>query len=179
MLAMSLLAACTTPHTPGTPAAHSAAQNATLASVNVEFDNPSEFTEVRSHPQQRERDNQVWMDSLREHLERNAPSHLPPRSHLLVRFTDVKLAGDYEPWRRPTWSDVRIVRDIYPPRLDLSYQLTDSQGQMLKQGISTLRDPAFLMRTRTYPEDPVGYEKRMLDDWLRREFGRSGEEPAS
>lgn len=73
---------------------------------------------------------------MRAHLERRAPRYLPPHTRLLIRFTDIKLAGEYEPWRRPGLNDVRIVRDIYPPRLDLDCQLSDEHG-------ATLRDPSF------------------------------------
>ncbi|TFL11268.1 DUF3016 domain-containing protein [Pusillimonas caeni] len=45
--------------------------------------------------------------------------------------------------RRSGLNDVRIVRDIYPPRLDLDYQLSDEHGATLREGSATLRDPSF------------------------------------
>ncbi len=168
-LAVGLLAACaaTEPTSPNTQAA---AQAATDAPVTVQFVDPAGFAEVRATPRQGDSQAKAWMDTLDRHLEQRAPRYLPPDTHLLVQFTDVKLAGDYEPWRRPGLDNVRIVRDIYPPRIDVNYLLTDSKGQILKQGSSKLRDPAFLMHVRSYPSDPLGYEKDMLDDWLRKEF---------
>ncbi|MGB6104381.1 MAG: DUF3016 domain-containing protein, partial [Pusillimonas sp.] len=152
------------------PVAGAASPSSAQAPVTVQFIDPAQFAEIRDHSWESDKQNQAWMDDLRKHLERHAAHYLPPDTHLLVRFTDIKLAGDYEPWRRAAMNDVRVVRDIYPPRIDLSYQLTSSTGATIKQGSSQLRNPAFMMQARRYSGDPLGYEKSMLDDWLRTEF---------
>jgi len=167
---MALLVACSAPYSPTPPATQARAPSIVDAPVTVQFANASAFTEIRNHPQQSDSYNKGWMEALSKHLEQRAPRYLEPGMHLYIRFTDVRLAGDYEPWRRPGFSDVRIVRDIYPPRLDLSYRLSDSSGQVVRQGSSILRDSAFLMRADRYPEDPQRYEKNLLDDWLRETF---------
>ncbi|SHH82052.1 DUF3016 domain-containing protein [Pollutimonas bauzanensis] len=171
LLATGLLAACAMPAAQTPPATQAPAQSTAGAPVTVQFVNPSGLAEVRNNPQQGDSYNKAWMDALSRHLEQRAPRYLAPDTHLLVQFTEIKLAGDYEPWRRAALDNVRIVRDIYPPRIDLNYQLTGSKGQTLKQGSSKLRDPAFLMQVRGYPSDPLRYEKSMLDDWLQQEFG--------
>lgn len=172
LLATSLLIACTPPRTPLSSGAPTAQPGASDTSVAVEYVNPSSFAELRQHPQQGERYNEQWMAALRAHLERQAPRYLPAGTRLRVRFTDVRLAGDYEPWHRARMqgTDVRIVRDIYPPRIDLDFQLSANGGQIVREGRRELRDPAFLTRARRYPDDPLGYEKQMLDKWLVDEF---------
>src|ERR1041384_2763699 len=59
---------------------------------------------------------------LARHIERRAARLLPEGQRLLVSITDIDLAGGYEPWRR-NLGDVRVVRDAYPPRIDLSFRL--------------------------------------------------------
>ena len=44
---------------------------------------------------------------------------LPAGQTLTVTFTDIDLAGDFEPWRGGQAMDIRIVKDVYPPRMDL------------------------------------------------------------
>ncbi|MCQ9616376.1 DUF3016 domain-containing protein [Paenalcaligenes niemegkensis] len=166
-LVTALLAACAGP---SPSAQRTSVESAADATISVEFINASEFAEMRSHRLQRDSDSKAWMESLRKHLEQQAPQYLPPKTHLLVQLTDIKLAGEYEPWRRAGLYDVRIVRDIYPPRIDLNYQLSNNQGQTFKDGNAKLRDSAFLMRAHGYHDDPLRYEKTLLDDWLRREF---------
>jgi hypothetical protein len=89
---------------------------------------------------------------------------------LEVHFTDVQRAGSFEPWRGPQAADVRIVRDIYPPRIDLRFGLLDADGKLLREGSRQLRDATFMMRPDLYPNDPLRYEKTLLDDWLREEL---------
>ena len=97
-----------------------------------------------------------------------------PEGHLLsVTFTDIDMAGDFEPWRGPRFDDIRIVKDIYPPRINLSFRLTDAEGNVVKEGTRELRDLAFMMKiTMAFRDDPVRHEKALLDDWLRSEFPR-------
>lgn len=166
LLAAALLAACAAPDTAQSP--ETASQRPAIDTpIDVQFVDPSNFAEMRGSRGQR--NSKEWMNGLRKHLEQRAPQYLPPGARLQVRFTDVKLVGDYEPWRRPGLNDVRIVRDVYPPRLDLDFRLTN-EGGTVREGSAKLRDPSFLMRTQRYPDDPLGHEKLMLDDWLQKEF---------
>jgi hypothetical protein len=88
---------------------------------------------------------------------------------LVVSITEVDMAGNFEPLRTRL-AEVRIVRDVYPPRIDLIFKWTDSGGAILKQGERKLRDLAFMTGANLYRGDPLRYEKALLDDWLDREF---------
>ena len=44
-----------------------------------------------------------------------------------------------------------------------------------KEGERELRDPAFMQRGILNETDPLRFEKRMLDDWLRNEFPDAGD----
>ena len=56
-------------------------------------------------------------------------------------MTDVDVAGEFEPWRGPQFDRVRIMREIYPPRIDLEFRLTDYRGAVVREGRRRLRDP--------------------------------------
>jgi hypothetical protein len=106
---------------------------------------------------------------LARHIERRVAGLLPEGQHLLVSVTDVDLAGGYEPWRREL-GGVRIVRDVYPPRIDLDFQLMNGDGSVLKEGKRSLRDLAFQVSGATYRDDPLRYEKALIDRWTEREL---------
>lgn len=108
--------------------------------------------------------------ALRKHLMERAGQMLPEGKTLAVTFTQIERAGAYEPWHGPAAQDVRIVRDIYPPRIDLTFSLSNADGRTLKAGNSQLRDSAFLLHANRYPNDPLRFEKALLDDWVRREL---------
>lgn len=140
--------------------------------ANVEFFEPKNFTDVKdSYTGDHERT--TYLDSIREHLLEQS-RHFVPEGHMLsVTFTDIDMAGDFEPWRGPRFDDIRIVKDIYPPRMVLTFQLTDAEGNVVKSGKRELRDLAFMMKIpMTFRDDPVRHEKALLDDWLRTEFAR-------
>lgn len=68
-------------------------------------------------------------------------------------------------------NDIRIVQDMYPPRMSLHFRLTGEDGTVVSEGERKLRDPAFLSQAGANNSDALRYEKRMIDDWLRQEFG--------
>ena len=145
--------------------------------VSVSWSDPAKFAEVRdSHGRGLTRSD-VWLDGLKKHLERRAARALPDGQQLEVRFTDIKLAGAFEPWHGPQFDDVRIIKDIYPPRIDLHFALKSADGSVIAEGERTLRDLGFLSRGSGNTSDVLRYEKRMLDDWINREFVR--EKPLS
>jgi hypothetical protein len=112
-----------------------------------------------------------WMASLGDHLRRRADRILPPGEQLQVHIDNIKLAGAFEPWHRPGLDDVRIMKDIYPPTMDLHFKLLAADGTVIREGAAKLRDMAYLQRAIANSTDPLRYDKRMIDDWLRKEFG--------
>ena len=150
----------------------SAAPQASDSRVQVDWTKPGDFSEAKQYPGSglgRESPDE-WLTDLANHLRYRAERVLPQGDDLHVTFTNVQRAGTYEPWRGPQWDDVRIIKDIYPPRIDLTFTLTNSTGGVVKEGKRELRDPAFLQRGILNESDPLRFEKRMLDDWLRNEF---------
>ncbi|MBI5688591.1 MAG: DUF3016 domain-containing protein [Verrucomicrobia bacterium] len=149
------------------------AEGRVVARANVEFFEPNKFTDVKDS-YLGDATRTTYLDQLRDHLLQRAKYYVPDGHTLSVTFTDIDMAGDFEPWLGPRWTDVRIVKDIYPPRIDLTFRLTDAEGNVVKEGRRELRDLAFLMKiTSAFRDDPVRHEKALLDDWLSREFPRA------
>jgi hypothetical protein len=140
--------------------------------VDVVYINPEKFTDVRDAFHGTDKGRDEYLSILKEHIETQANNHIPAGQHLALRITDVKMAGDFEGWRGPKFDDVRIIKDIYPPRINLGFKLTDANGKTLKEGERHLTDIDFLATGNSYfPDDTLRYEKQLLDDWLRNEFG--------
>jgi Protein of unknown function (DUF3016) len=114
-----------------------------------------------------------WTKELGNYLSERANAQLPPGQQLEVTIDDIKLAGDYEPWRGPRAQDIRVMKDIYPPRIELHYRLIGADGTTLRESQNKLRDLSYLqnnvMPTDT---DPLRYDKHMIDTWVRTEFRR-------
>lgn len=142
----------------------------TAARATVNWTDPAHFDEVKySHGRGLSKADD-WLSSLKKHVEQRVDRVLPVGQQLEITFTDIKLAGQFEPWRGPQFDDVRIVKDIYPPRIELRFVLKSADGIVPDEGERTLRDPGFLSRSIANTSDPLRYEKRMLDDWINRDF---------
>lgn len=142
------------------------------ARTQVIFFEAEGFTDVRDTLMSTERGREAILDQLKTYLQERAKYYVPEGQNLIITITDVDLAGDFEPARSARWQDVRIVKDIYPPRIDLSFKLTAADGTVLKQGEHKLCDLTFLMKLSINTSDPLRHEKALLDDWLRADFAR-------
>jgi hypothetical protein len=139
--------------------------------VSVVYVDPAKFTDVRDSYTGTDSGRDDILDRIREYVQDEAKQYIPEGDKLFISVTDIDLAGDYEPWRGPRWDDIRIVKDIYPPRIVFSFRLTDPSGKVIKEGDRDLRDMAFLMKiTMAFQDDPLRHEKQLLDDWFRDEF---------
>ena len=68
---------------------------------------------------------------------------------------------------------IRMVREIYPPRMELEFRLIDVGGKVVKEGKRRLQELGYLMTLSLPTSDPLRYDKSMISDWMRREFRRS------
>ena len=141
--------------------------------VTVVFSQPEKYMDLKDgySDNDNRQGQERFLPLIQEHVQREAGRLLAAGQKLTVTFTDIDLAGDFEPWRGPQFNDVRIVKDLYVPRLSVKFTLTDGSGAVLKEGERKLVDLAFQMRiTMGFQNDPLRYEKDMLSDWLRQEL---------
>jgi len=146
--------------------------NKPVSSVEVIFVSPEKFTDAKEDAMDSERGRDALLGQLKEHLVASAAKYLAAGQRLEIKVTDVDLAGDFEPWRGPNFSDIRIVKDIYPPRINLEFRLLGVDGKVVNEGKRQLRDLGYLLTVALPTSDPLRYDKEVLSDWLRQEFKR-------
>ena len=143
----------------------------TAGNVSVQWTDPAQFTEFRTSLNKQESADGDWVRQLATYLQKRAQNRLQPGQSLDVTITDIQRAGNYEPWHGIGARDIRVMRDIYIPRIAFDYTLRDAGGNVIEEGSAKLRDAAYLQRaTIVGDSDPLRYEKSMIDDWLRREL---------
>ena len=139
--------------------------------TEVVFFEPEKFADVRDGAfGDSERARNDILGELRTYIVKQANRLLAPGQLLKITVTDVDLAGEVEPWHANA-NDIRIVREIYPPSIVLAFKLTDAEGNVIAEGDRKLRDMDFMMKLSINRDDPRRYEKSMIDDWLRKDFG--------
>jgi len=152
---------------PKDKAAKAAAAAAAAARVEIVFQDPEKFTDVKDSQMGTDKGRDGILEELKTYLTEQIVAVMPADSTVNLTFTEIDLAGDYEPWRHHSAHDVRIVKDIYPPRFDFSYKLVAADGTVLAAGTEKLRDMSFMTRLVINRSDSLHYEKDMLRDWIR------------
>ncbi|MFT7005949.1 MAG: hypothetical protein ACJAXJ_000451 [Colwellia sp.] len=95
---------------------------------------------------------------------------LPEGQVLNIKVTDVDLAGDTH---IGGISQIRIIKEMYFPRMNFSYELVNADNSIVRSGDVVLKDMSFMMGSNLkYRNKSLGYEKVMLDDWFTETFDK-------
>lgn len=139
--------------------------DAAQASVRVTFVRPETFRDDDFRSRAKRENAIVAFTKYFESLDRR---YLTKGQQLSIEITDIRLAGQYEPWR-PRYADVRILRDITPPRFSIRYRF--KSGGTVVTGEETVTDMNYLSSPGArYSGDKFAYEKEILRDWFRKRF---------
>lgn len=143
--------------------------------VAVSWTDPAGFSEIRNSGNRFEAARGDWVRSIARHIGQRAERVLAPGERLEVEITDIQRAGQYEPVAG-RMDRVRMVRDIHPPRIELRFARYDASGALLDRGERELTDIGFLSHSAhaLHSHDPLRHEKRLLDQWIRRELAGDG-----
>jgi len=155
---LALLAGCASPN---------AAPAKTPTNVTVQFQDPDKFTDVRENNSTIT--STYYLDSLRDYLVKTASPLLADGQQLSITITDIDLAGE-NLFNQPHM--IRIMKDIYTPKVKLSFRLVDAGGKAVKEGERQLIDLNYLLQVgRLGSNEPLYYDKVQLEHWIKAEFG--------
>lgn len=150
------------------------------AAVKVNWQHPEKYSDIRPSSGSKKAFqkrvisgfDKIWADFAEK---------LPAGHRLIVTVKDLDLAGDVNPMYRIDHSDIRVVKEIYFPRMTFDYQLLDRAGQIVaaEQDVK-IKDIGFMNST------PVGmgstefaYEKQMLKQWFQKTLLPKFSQPAT
>jgi Protein of unknown function (DUF3016) len=137
--------------------------------VSVTFIEPEKFTDARC-AEMDPRSTGI-LGELQKFIIATGAPYVPENMKLSIRVTDINLVGDFELFRGPQADQVRITKGLYPPRIMLEFAVIDGTAAVVRSGKHDLTDLNYQLRN-VYPrEDYLRYEKDILRDWLRAEFG--------
>ncbi len=144
---------------------------ATVSNVEITWEDPKSYTDMRPSNESRVRFRKRVMRDLGEYIEELAEA-LPAGQHLSINVTNVDLAGMVWP-TFGTGTDLRVIREVDIPRMTFSYALSANE-QVIKSAEVSLKDMAFMNRATTMrTNDVLRYEKIMLKRWFDEEFSDS------
>ncbi len=138
--------------------------------VSVTFDHPENFADVKdSFTGSLDKVRDGYLEDLADYIKETASRVLAEGQKLAVTITDVDMAGDFEPGHGPSLMDVRIIKQIYPPRINLRFKVTDSAGATVREGARQLVNLDFMNdpRPSMLSTETLRYEKALLENWIR------------
>jgi hypothetical protein len=144
-----------------------------VSRVAVTFVQVENYTDCKDEYTDSGRAREHILAEIQGTFEKLAPRYVAEGQRLEIKVTDVDLAGDFEPWRNLGYEDIRYMREIYPPRMELEFRLIGVDGKVISEGKRKLRQAGYMMSAAFPSWDPLRYDKGMLQDWMRREFKRS------
>ena len=139
--------------------------------AEVVFDHPEKFTDIKDQMSPTDKGQQAILDKFNDYLVSESKRFIPTGCKLTITFTNINLAGTFEPWRGANWDQIRIVKPIYPPNFKFTWSVANAAGKVIKQGREDITDTAFDSRLTTNLDDPLRFEKDILKDWMSGSLG--------
>ncbi len=141
------------------------------ATVKVNWQNPEKYSDIRPSSGSK-KSYQKRVISAFDKIWADFGEKLPAGHRLLVTVKDLDLAGDVNPMYRIDHNDIRVVKEIYFPRMTFDYQVLDASGHtVLAEQDVKVKDVGFMNAA------PIGmgstefaYEKQMLKHWFQRDL---------
>ena len=120
---------------------------AVAGTVTVSFIHPENHTDASLHGRYETKADRWTLDQIGRYLE-SLGGRLGPQQVLTLDVLNVDLAGKIEWWRKNAYH-LRILRDVYPPRIALHYRLAEGRRTLL-EGEETVVDPNYLANPALY-----------------------------
>lgn len=139
----------------------------TAGESEVTWTDPDKYTDIRPSNESKSRFQKRIFKSFEEHFAKLS-EQLPEGQKLKIDVTNVDLAGDV---RLGSTQQIRIVKDIYIPRIKFTFELVNADNTIESSGDVDLKDMSFMMSPNAYSSGKsLNYEKRMLDKWFNDTF---------
>lgn len=136
--------------------------------VKITWQDMEKFTDIRPTSSTRasfRRHIQTSFDKIWQRLAKDMPAGY----QLQLVIKDMDLAGDVNPLFRVDNQDVRVIKEIYFPRITLDYQLLNSEQQVVLAAKDVkIKDMNFMTNLRLRnANQSFGYETSMLERWYK------------
>ena len=140
---------------------------ATAAEVEVKWSNTEKYSDIDAGEEHRKHFKDRTFKAFEQHFTKMAES-LPAQQKLVLDITNLDLAGDVN---HGGIKRIRVVKNIFFPRMEFSYQLLSADNSIVKSAEISLKDMGFLSHSNLrYRNKALGYEKEMFDDWFKKAF---------
>jgi len=136
------------------------------ADVKVEFKEPKKFTDIKAGNEPKGAFERRILAGF-EQIFADLAAKLPEGYSWNIVVTDIDLAGDVNYMFTQSGQDIRVVKDIFFPRVNFSYELLDANKKVVLSDELKLKDMGFMSRSNISRNQVLDYEKDMLERWFK------------
>lgn len=149
--------------------AATAEKTETTSAVKVTWLNPEKFSDIRPASGTRKVYQERVMKAFDKMLGELAEK-LPAGYSMEINVKDLDLAGDVNPMYRLDNTDIRVIKEIYFPRMKFDYVLFDQNKQPIQQESDVkIKDMGFMTSSHIgYQSREFAYEREMLKKWFNK-----------
>lgn len=158
---------------------HAIGTTAHAQELTIEFVDSENYTDTQTGFGSLERSSAAINEAISASFQEVAKKYLPNGYILSVKVEDIDLAGDRS-HMTSTYGDIRVYRDIYPPRIVFTYQLHAPDKQLVARGKTTKSDLAYLRQNtglRLAPEEEAPFVTELVRGWASKELRRAVAQP--
>lgn len=144
------------------------AATASAGEVKVEYKDYKKFTDMKPASEARGSFEKRTMASF-DKIFADLAKKLPEGYNWNVVVTDIDLAGDVNHMITQTGQQIRVIKDIFIPRINFSYTLLDQNKVVVAEEKELkLKDMGFMTRTsNTRANEANEHERVMLERWFK------------
>ena len=139
------------------------------SAIKVEWFQPEKYSDIRPSNESKAMYRKHVMESFNKFWLKLSEK-LPKGYQLALTIKDVDLAGDVNPLYRVDNRDIRVIKDMYFPKITLDYQLKDASGAVIDTAKDVkIKDMNFMSSVGLrYSSQEFGHEKNMLEKWFTK-----------
>lgn len=144
------------------------AGTAAAAEIKVEYKDYKKFTDMKPANEARGSFEKRTMASF-DKIFADLAKDLPEGYSWNVVVTDIDLAGDVNHMYTQAGQQIRVIKDIFIPRINFSYTLLDkNKAVVAEEKDLKLKDMGFMSRiSNTRANEAYEHERVMLERWFK------------
>ncbi|MCL1078876.1 DUF3016 domain-containing protein [Parashewanella spongiae] len=135
--------------------------------VTITWKDPTHFRDIKSSGERQSRFQNRLFETLTKNINKLTSNVLKENQTISLEVTNLDLAGDVRPTFSAASNDIRVIKNIYPPRITFSYKVLEGKNEVFK-GDEKLSDLAFMDTIHNAMNKPFNYETKLLKNWVNR-----------
>ena len=142
---------------------------ATAKPVSVTWQNPDNYRDIRASSSTQKKYEKHVFTSLGNYMQKEAAKVLAADQSIQLTIHNLDLAGDVTMGPRFQASDVRVIRSLYPPMMDIEFKILDGNGKVIAQQRDKVKNMGFMQHSAVqHRNQAFNYDKAMIKRWISK-----------